>query len=377
MSHAVSCSYPQARYAWSTADGTQFDGPTAVASHIGVSAGFVCDAAREAFQQDSTTFQCNGHVVNRRPIVLQCKGGNTAELSVPDSEVEYLLTLTPFMQVYAHLHASALRFYPNRKLLVPNRSQHQMQTIRTWSSKDLRQHKFDLAQVWSLHSPSTFTTPYSYRRALLGEPQETPTSELGKGKYPSLTFFKVDGLSNIGSCNGKLTVAMSAEDILKFLLSDFARKGQFDEIFEPAPPAEQGGDSSVPVMQSPKQSPNPTPQLTLQLTPTLTPKLTPKLTPNPTPERAPARHEPAQRAVAPPPRTPPPSPRKLFAAACLDRMRELEQSFSASAELEAEQADEQPHAAKRRRLAHAAIGGITRVLFDANKLVLDKMIQSD
>jgi hypothetical protein len=36
-----------------------------------------------------------------------------------------------------------------------------MQTIRTWSSRDLQKHKFDLAQVWSLHSPSTFTTPYS------------------------------------------------------------------------------------------------------------------------------------------------------------------------------------------------------------------------
>jgi hypothetical protein len=39
--------------------------------------------------------------------------------------------------------------------------------------------------------------------------------------------------------------------------------------------------------------------------------------------------------------------------------------------------DGHPHDAKRRRLAHAAIGGIARVLFDANKLVLDKMIQSD
>jgi len=62
-----------------------------------------------------------------------------------------------------------------------------------------------------------------------GEPQEHPTSELCKDKYPSLTFFKVDALS-IGSC--LLTVAMGAADIIKFLLSPFARKGQFDEIFE-------------------------------------------------------------------------------------------------------------------------------------------------
>ena len=62
-----------------------------------------------------------------------------------------------------------------------------------------------------------------------GEPQEHPTSELCKDKYPSLTFFKVDALS-IGSC--MLTVAMGAADIIKFLLSAFARIGQFDEIFE-------------------------------------------------------------------------------------------------------------------------------------------------
>ena len=100
-----------------------------------------------------------------------------------------------FMQVHEHLQAAALRFYPNRKLLVPIRSKHQMQTIRTWSSRDLQKHNFDLAQVWSLHSQSTFTTPYIVHIVLLGEPQETPKSELCKEKYHSMTFFKVDGLS--------------------------------------------------------------------------------------------------------------------------------------------------------------------------------------
>ena len=56
-------------------------------------------------------------------------------------------------------------------------------------------------------------------------------------------------------------------------------------------------------------------------------------------------------------------------------MRELEQSFSPSVEIEAElEADCQPHNDKCCRLAHAAIGGITKVLLDTNKLVLDKML---
>jgi hypothetical protein len=69
----------------------------------------------------------------------------------------------------------------------------------------------------------------------------------------------------------------------------------------------------------------------------------------------------------------PPSPRRVFAAACADRLRELEHSVRASAELQrCDGAQERD--AKRRKLAAAAAGGMTRVLFDAHKLVLDEML---
>ena len=78
-----------------------------------------------------------------------------------------------------------------------------------------------------------------------------------------------------------------------------------------------------------------------------------------------------------PPHTPPPSPRSAFSHAALVRMREIEQNIDAGAELQQagveECADETR--AKRRKLALTAARGITRVLFDANKLLLDAMLK--
>ena len=340
-----------ARYVWSTADGCNFDGPTAVASHVGVSTGAVSTAATEALQRQSTSFQCNGHTINRRQIVRQL----TSNADPPEYQQEFLFTLTPFMQVYAHLQAAALRFYPDRKLLVPVRSQHQMQTVRTWMSRESQQYQFDLAQVWKMHSPSTFTTPYSFRRALLGEPQETPTSELSNAKYPSLTFFSVDmPCPRLGGGSlTKLTVSMSAADIIKFLLSDFARKGQFDEIFEL--PAGGAAPAPAPVVDKAARPPQ---------------------GPKPAAERwAGAPPAPPAPPLAPPAPPPAPSPRQLFSSASLERMRELEANLRASAQAQGECPRE---GAKRRRVvAGCAIGSITRILFDANKLLLDQMIEGD
>jgi hypothetical protein len=58
-------------------------------------------------------------------------------------------------------------------------------------------------------------------------------------------------------------------------------------------------------------------------------------------------------------------------------MREIEQNIGSGAELQQagveKSADETR--AKRRRLALTAACGITRVLFDANKLLLDAMLK--
>jgi hypothetical protein len=72
--------------------------------------------------------------------------------------------------------------------------------------------------------------------------------------------------------------------------------------------------------------------------------------------------------------TPPPSPRSAFAHASETRMRELEQHISTGADLQL--VDEFPDArSKRRKLALTAACGITRVLFDANKLLLAAMLK--
>jgi hypothetical protein len=255
-------------------------------------------------------------------------------------ENDYFLSLAPIAKVHSFLQAAALRFYPERQLLVRTRSNQQVQSIRMWRSKDSSVCKFDLAQVWSLQSPSSYTTQYGFRRALLGEPQETPVAELCVKKYKSMKFF------NYGcSEKNKLAVAMSAEDILKFLLSDFARKGQYDEIFEDLGskvPAEQVCEVQTGVQTLQEQSP-----------------------------AAALVCVKSAQPPPPPPKTPPPSPRRVFTNECVERMRELQHNLTAAAEIELTTPE---GARKRRKLAQTAMASITRVLFDGHKFVLDSML---
>ena len=271
--------------------------------------------------------------------------------------------LTPLTQVYAHMQAAALRLYPDHVLIVPKRSEkvlgNQLHSVRTWWDQDLRP-KFDLAQVWSLHSPSTFTTPYSFRRALLGEPQETPTSELNSSKYPSLVFFKVTKATHNSSQCQRLTVAMSPEDILKFLLSSFARKGPFDQIFE----AQEGAPANFGTAHSDQQRDADRMQLDTDSVK----------------QECGSPEPPTYGAACALPGLPaasPASPRRAFARACVERMRELDENLRESVHLEDQHAGNFPQAylaPKRRKLAIAVISSVSRVLCDGNKLLLDSLL---
>ena len=68
----------------------------------------------------------------------------------------------------------------------------------------------------------------------MGESYKGPCSEHCVENYPSLVF--VNYVSDHHSSSGKDVIKykpfMDAEDVLKFLLSEFARRGQYDEIFE-------------------------------------------------------------------------------------------------------------------------------------------------
>jgi len=174
--------------------------------------------------------------------------------------------------------------------------------------------------------------------ALLGEPQDSPNAELDAAKYPGfviLRSYEHDASSHARE-KSKFRVAMNAEDILKFMLSDFARKGTFDEIFEndvhwTGPPElvsiMNDGERALPATQ------HSAPSACLSI-------------------------------------DPPSSPRKMFVAACVERMRDLEQNLRESAALEFPE----DHSRKRRRLATSTLCQITRVLFDANKMVLDALL---
>jgi hypothetical protein len=137
---------------------------------------------------------------------------------------------------------------------------------------------------------------------------------------------------------------MSAEDIIKFMLSDFARKGQYDEIFDGTDAVDTDAVETC---------------IKECAVPSRTPEMRDVLAPEPDPT-----------TLAP--CTPPANAMSVFTAACVQRMREVEEHMHAGAllfEVQAKYAD--TRSIKRRRLAFEAAGSIARVLFDANKLVLD------
>jgi hypothetical protein len=292
-----------------------------------------------------SNFHCAGQNCSRRQLMQEMNadpapGSGCSEAALPKAGTQYLLTLMPVMQAHAHMQAAALRLFPGRKLLCPTTSVHQILSIRSWSSKETganNEPKFDLAQIWSLHSPSSYASQYGFRRALLGEPQERPVSELCRDKYKSLSFFTHDQLS-------RPSVAMTAEDIIKFLLSDFARKGQYDEIFDRSETVDTAIERCVKPLRSHEM-------------------------------RDVIAQEAVPTALAPAPCTSPATAMRVFTSACVERMRELEEHMHAGAHLfEVHGEDADTRSIKRRRLAFEAAGSIARVLFDANKLVLDAAI---
>jgi hypothetical protein len=276
-----------------------------------------------------------------------------------ESDTQRWFTSLSFMEVHTHMQAAALRLYPGRKLVIPPRSAHlkHFTKIRTVTTRDAPEsYKFDVAQVWKIHSPSSYTTSYGFRRALTGENQDSPTSELDVGKYPSLEilrFFDSDRRTVV-----KFRPIMSAEDILRFMVSDFARKGQFDEIFEESESAEVQLVSTTPRLSS-----------ALEALPFSDPRV------SSTAQRQPVKVEPG--LAEQPPREHG-SPRSVFSNSCLARCRELEQHFSTLADIEELEGPAGPahdranH--KRRKLSIATMVSISKILFDANKLVLDTML---
>ena len=269
-------------------------------------------------------------------------------------ENDFILTVASITQVHSFLQAAALRCYADKHLLVRTRSHQQLQNIRMWSNKKSSEHRFDVAQVWSLQSPSSYTTQYGFRRALLGEPQDTPVPELCCKKYSSLKFFNY-GCSD--KC--KLAVAMDARDILKFLLSDFARKGQYDEIFEipnsklPAaaacavePACEIGNDktagrSIAAALSCVKHEPNVQHQQEKNVLQSPT---------------VPLAHS-GSRLYC------------VFITSCMHRMHEVQENLKLAAEIDAG-----TDHSKRRKLLHCAATSVSRVFFDANKLAMDSVL---
>jgi hypothetical protein len=292
------------------------------------------------------------------------------------SDTQRWFTFLPFMEVHTHMQAAALRLHPGRKLAIPPRSAQLKHStkIRTATTRDAPDsYKFDLAQVWKMHSPSSYTTPYGFRRALTGENQDSPTPELDVRKYPSLEilrFFDSDRRTVV-----KFRPLMSAEDILRFLLSDFARKGQCDELFED--PAHLEPASTTPRLPRwpevlPAAEAGKSQQVKIEPVKTEAAKTEAvKAEPFKTEivKAEPVKAEPGLAEQHPRAQS---SPRSVFGSSCLARMREAEQHFATLAEIEDREGPaRQRDYHKRRKLSIAVMRSISKTLFDANKVVLD------
>lgn len=81
-----------------------------------------------------------------------------------------------------------------------------------------------------MYSPSSYCSPYGFRRALTGENQTAPCPELSCSKYASLCLLQQSDSERPDKI--KYRPMMDAQDTIRFMLSDFARRGQYDEIFE-------------------------------------------------------------------------------------------------------------------------------------------------
>jgi hypothetical protein len=152
----------------------------------------------------------------------------------------------PCMQVHARLQHVVMQKYEGKKmrLVEPSMIMSSMPAKRTLKFIEViveeevdgkyRPEKFNLQQTWMLQSPSTYRDAYGFRRALMGDNYNNPCSDLSVENFPSLVF--VEYPSEIGCASGKdmnkYKPFMDAEDVVKFLLSEFAKRGQHDEIFE-------------------------------------------------------------------------------------------------------------------------------------------------
>jgi hypothetical protein len=152
----------------------------------------------------------------------------------------------PCMQVHARLQHAVMQKYKGKKmrLVEPSLVESSIPTKKTLKfievivEEDIDgkcyPEKFNLQQTWMLQSPSTYRDAYGFRRALMGDNYNNPCSDLNVENFPSLVFVKYH--SEIGCASGKDMIKckpfMDAEDVIKFLLSEFAKRGQYDEIFE-------------------------------------------------------------------------------------------------------------------------------------------------
>lgn len=248
--------------------GRTFDSSTALADFLGVTVGAISHATSEAKAKGRMFFECgkplkrfiriiepnvsddsNLHeTLSEQSTVLQDEQASQNVSSLHNLEFTVLPKTMKAMQVHAHIQAVALKLFPDRKLILADRSSDDGMSVsilkRVTGTFFERLTRFDIAETWMLHSQASTMGSHEqmvgesllwFVRALQGDSYYGLTTELCKRKYPSLVISKysiANDTSKYMQVIGNKRPYMGAEDILKFLLSDFARQGPHKYVFE-------------------------------------------------------------------------------------------------------------------------------------------------
>lgn len=215
-------------------EGRTFESSSSLANFLGVTKGAISHAKCEAKEKGRQFFEC-GKPVKRYIRILEAAFEEDGTTVSPSKYVGNSRLLPAHMlgikmktlQVQGHMQAAAVKVFPGKNLRMPT---HDVAaavsasiSIAVITTEDLSYTLFDVAEMWMFYSPASASSLQAFRQSLLGSGQYGMAPELNVQNYPSLMF---------AVNTGTTASYMLAEDVIKFLVSPFARKRPYNALFD-------------------------------------------------------------------------------------------------------------------------------------------------
>lgn len=226
--------------------GRTFESSASLASFLGVTKGAISHAKIEAREKGRNYFECGkpmkrfirilstGDQAIRSPDVskLFVDKADDASKSLPDNSRLLHASMVGFklmksLQVQGFMQAAALKLFPDKNLrMLKNTEEHI--SVAVIATEDASYTMFDVAEMWWLYSRISAPSLEEFRQALLGDGAYGLQHDITVLEYPSLMFAASPG----APAHASFRMFMLPEDVIKFLLSPFARKAHYDPLFD-------------------------------------------------------------------------------------------------------------------------------------------------